>query len=108
MTGENSTLEDIAEELKAAQEKVDDSAAFPTDMLNKKNKEMLENNPVDNESTNGKEADADEISKKRKLENDNHTEDEPEKEKMKTNRRSRSWLSLNAVNVNTSATPLQS
>ena len=95
MTGENSTLEDLAEELKAAQEKVEESAAFPTDLLNEKNKEMLENDPVDFKTTNGKKAvSEDNDNKKRKLVNVNNFEDETVKEKEDENLKKQKLVEL--------------
>jgi len=93
MTGENTTLNDLQEELKAAQEKTDEhSAAFPSEFLIEKNLEILENNPVEKETkesgmtvcgatvTNA--AEQNDIAGKRKAGNDNDFDnDETENKK---------------------------
>ena len=83
MIGENSTLEDLTKELKAAQENVEDSAAFPSEFSYEKNKEILENNPDKYKTTEGKIAETEENSKKRKLVNDTDFEDEEDQKKKK-------------------------
>jgi len=87
MTGENATLDDLQEELKAAEENIEDSAAFPKEFTNEKNQEIRENNPVE-KVTNGsgtinavtETVEDNNSNNKRKIVNDNDFEDDTEAE----------------------------